>query len=297
MIQRFTLGMRDVMQLIKKQWQQKKRQQTAKTVKKAKREKPKAAKAIQTTGEYFQTARSWVDDIHVTTLVSRNRYKMAFWGMAGLSALLAFCVLVLVPIQHTELVVVHQGQNGYTWLSMTKSHEQIKPDWARTQAEITHYVMTREAYDPLLYSHQANEVDLLSSPQVQSEYQLAQASDNPHAPINVLADKGYRTVIVNDILPLDKATSDGNDPHHHHVNLAQVNYVVVDHLFGQSSTVKTPYSAVVSWEYRGIPADPEHQLMNWDGFTITKFVVQPMNQENQESNNQQAETPANNEDQ
>ena len=224
-------------------------------------------------GEYFQAALHWSDDIYMASLVSRNRYRTAFYGMSGLVALMAVSIAGLVPIQHTELVVVHEGESGYTWLSTTKAGEQPPEDWARTQAEIAHYVQTREAYDPLLYRTQVQEVKLLSSAQVQAEYDLSQSKDQKFSPINVLGAKGYRTVQVNSVLSLDDESQSKNKKDLHS-NLAQVSYLVTDHFLGSSDTISVPYLALVSWETLGVPEDPEQKLRNWDGFTVTKFQTQ-----------------------
>lgn len=230
----------------------------------------------ETDSNYFKAARAWSDDINTVTLISRNRYKTAFFAAFGLCALLVICVTTLVPLQHTELVVVHEGPSGYNWISTTKKYGQLQPNWVRTKSEIANYVVARESYDPLLYRYQTNQVKVLSTPQVQAEYELAQSSDNKAAPINVLGAKGYRTVIINSVLPLDSKSKNKNGVKKH-VNLAQVNYVIVDHLFGQNQTIKTPYTALVSWQYNGTPKDPAKMITDWDGFQITKFIAQPVN--------------------
>ena len=225
------------------------------------------------TGDYFQAARHWSDDIYMASLVSRNRYRTAFYGMSSLVALMAVSIVGLVPLQHTELVVVHEGESGYTWLSTTRAGEQPPVDWDRTQAEIAHYVQTREAYDPLLYRTQVQEVKLFSSAGVQAEYDLSQSKDQKFSPINVLGAKGYRTVQVNSVLRLDDESQSKNKKDLHS-NLAQVSYLVTDHFLGSSDTISVPYLALISWETLGVPEDPEQKLRNWDGFTVTKFQTQ-----------------------
>lgn len=254
-------------------------------IKKAKKEKAhkiKKPEDLKQKKDYFKTAKTWADDIYTSVIVSRNRYKVAFYLMSALVFVLGFCVLILAPMQHTELVIVHEGEGGYTWLSTTKQREKPTMNWARTQSEIAHYVMTRESYDPLMYRYQTHEVRLLSSPEVEAGYELAQSSDNKLSPINMLGAKGYRTVQIQSILPLDsesKNTDEQNQSNQHdlHTNLAQVNFVMVDHIFGQSQTIKMPYTALVSWTYTGVPSDPDDMMRNWDGFTVIKYDAQPKN--------------------
>jgi len=228
------------------------------------------------TANYFQQAKSWADDIYTATIVSRNRYKIAFLSMAGLSMLLTLCICMLIPAQHTELVVVHQGDSGYTWLSITKPHEKLPQNLVRTRAEIAHYVMARESYDPLLYGYQTKDVNLFNTPEIQAEYEMAQDVHNKTAPINLLADKGYRTVLINNIMMLDSRAKNKTKSDKH-VNLAQVDFVVEDHFFDIHRTIKIPYTAIMSWRHEGIPSDAYQKLKNWDGFKVTKYVVQPVN--------------------
>ena len=240
---------------------------------------PKKGKDLKSQKAYFQAARSWADDVYTATIISRNRYKAAFMAMMGLSVILVFCLMVMTPLQRTQLVVVHQGLSGYTWLSTTKRGYKPVPSWVQVQSEIAHYVQTRESYDPMLYSHQTQLVKLLSSSMVFGQYEMTQAGTHKGAPINLLGTKGYRTVTINNILPLDSVTKNikGQVGKPKHVNLAQVNFVVHDHLFGASNVVNTPYTALISWSHTGTPQDPQSLMENWDGFMVTKYVVQLMN--------------------
>ena len=228
------------------------------------------AKSENSISDYFQHANSWADDIYTAMITSRNRYQLAFFACLLLCALLTVCLIILIPTQHTELVVVHEGDSGYVWLSTTQQDAKLPSNWARSKAEIAHYIITRESYDPLLYGYQSNEVKLLSSPQVLNEYEISQDNSNKLAAINLLGSKGYRTVTVNNVLSLNDFQKGKK------VNLAQVDFVIVDHLFGDTQTIKTPYTALVSWQYNHLPTDSQKMLSNWDGFQITKYIIQPV---------------------
>lgn len=246
----------------------------SKVAKDTPKQQAQAAKAKD--AGYFTRASGWADDIYTVTVASRNRYKMAFFAAMGLSAMLTFAVMVLAPMQQVELEIVHQGPSGNAWVSLTKTNQTFTQSWARSQSEIAHYVRTRESYDPILYANQTKEVALLSSQAVYAQYELSQSSTNSSAGINALGAKGYRTIIINNVMQLD-STSKNINGRGNHVNLAQVNFVMVDHLFGQSRTIKIPYMALVSWTYNGVPKTPDKLLRDWDGFSITKYTVQPIN--------------------
>ncbi|MEM9243689.1 MAG: type IV secretion system protein [Pseudomonadota bacterium] len=226
--------------------------------------------------DYFTTAKNWYDDLYTTSLVRVKRYQFAFFVAIGLCALLALAIIVMMPLKAVQLVVVHQGQSGFAWVETVKPNHVIASDWARTQSEIANYVETREGYDPLLYRQQTDQVVLWSSAQVEREYAQTQATKNPQSPINTLGNKGYRTVVVNSILPLDSADQNTKHIKTHH-DLAQVNFVVTDHALASGRVVKRPYSAIIAWRYIGVPATPQARLHNWDGFQVTKYVVHEFN--------------------
>lgn len=225
---------------------------------------------------YFEQASSWADDQYASAIVSRKQYQLAFFATMVLSALLTIAVGTLALNQHTQLVVVHEGDNGYAWVSTAEARQTVPANFARTESEIAHYVRARESYDPVLYPYQTQEVKGQSDDEVYAEYTLSQATTNPTAPIHALGSKGYRTIVVQSILPLD-SESQNTRSHGGHINLVQVDFMAIDHLFGESKTLDTPYTALVSWRYRGVPNNPAELYSNWDDFTVTKYQVEPVN--------------------
>jgi type IV secretory pathway component VirB8 len=236
---------------------------------------------------YFNQAASWADDSYATAIASRHRYQLAWIVSMMLAVLLAIAVSILIFTQQSQLVVVHEGDSGYAWVSTLKPNQTIPINFARTASEIAHYVRARESYDPLLYAYQTQEVKWQSSDAVYADYALSQASTNANAPITVLGAKGYRTVIIQSILPLDNPTeatmttknnsNNDDDNKGSAVNCVQVDFVTVDHVLGESKTIKTPYTALVSWRYAGVPTNPAKLYSDWDGFTVTKYQVEPVN--------------------
>ena len=64
--------------------------------------------------DYFTLAKTWNDDIYTQAVISRNRYKIVFYWAAGLATLLVLSVIMLAPMQHTELVVSQSHCAGKT---------------------------------------------------------------------------------------------------------------------------------------------------------------------------------------
>ena len=213
-------------------------------------------------------AQTWSNDYYGQMLASRNRYRACFMGAGTLCGVLVVALVFVTTRSYVQLVVVHAGSSGYSWVTTVKPDVIISPNWLRTQSEIRRYILAREAFDPFLHDYQEQEVLTFSSDLVRSQYQASMSKKNKYSLINIIGAKGYRTVRVNSILKV------GDDQQH---NLAQVSFVTTDHIFGSNQVIDTTYNALISWQYRGVPKTPEKMLENWDGFTVVRYEAQPEN--------------------
>lgn len=220
---------------------------------------------------YFREARSWHDDIFTNVLVSRNRYKAAFLGAVGLSGLLAVAVVMMLPLQKIELVVVHQNSDGYVWVTTTKPSQKFSHTEAQVKAEIANYVELRESYDPASYYTQGKLVKYFSSEDV--ENQFLQYQTDPNAPIQTLGKSGTRQVSIQGInlLSSDQIPQGITQSS----NVALVTFTVKD-TQSNGGVTSTPYQALISWTWQGEPTDQEASWQNYDGFTITEYQVNPV---------------------
>ncbi len=225
--------------------------------------------------DYFLAARTWADDYYALAIASRHRYQKAFFAVLGFSFLSLLTVIFLVFHEQVQLIVVHEGSSGYEWISSLKPGENTPVSWLKTRAEIARYINARESYDPTLYSYQAREVALMSSPSVFSDYEQAQDSREKNSPVRQFGAGGYRTVKILNVLQID-AVREKPTPGVHHENLAEVSFELEDHVLATNQVVKKLYTAMVSWRYQGVPKDPERLFKNWDGFEVVKYQIQPV---------------------
>ena len=232
------------------------------------------------TQDYFTVAKCWADDRFLSLELSRKRYQIAFLSMSGLVGILVLALIFLLPLKKIQLAIVHEGPSGETWISTLDPGEIPTATWAKTKSELAQYVRVRETYDPILYPYESKQLRWFNNDLVQDEYLSLQDKNNLSGPLNFLGDKGFRTIVINSVVPLDLASK--NTPKEPgHINLAQVNFVATDHYFGQSEdSLKTPYTVLISWGYAGIPSEPSELLANWDGLFISKYQRQVMNIDN-----------------
>ncbi len=228
--------------------------------------------------QYFVQARSWADDLYTSAVISRNRYKLAFFVAMGLAILLVIAVDGLIPTEHLSPLLVEHYQDGRV------SVRPLKQSYAPThqalvESEIVRYVINRESYDPTSYHTQYLLTALLSNRVVGRQYSQEQSTGHKDSPINVLGNHGFRTVHVDSVIFLDSIQKNKGQPQSKqtHHNLAQVNFTIVDHFNNSSRRRAKAYTALVSWAYWGTPSDPKEKWQDWDGFTVTRYTKQQRN--------------------
>lgn len=240
----------------------------------------KSTESVQSASKqnYFTQARSWADDIYTAAIISRNRYQMAFFAAMGLVALSMLALIVLIPLQHTELLLVNHYPDGRVLVEPI--HQPYTPsNPSQVESELIHYVVNRESFAESSYKEQYSLINLLSNNDVSQQYRDTQSSNNPDSPINRLKRDGLRTVHVESVIFLDSVLKNKDKPlsQQTHTNLAEVNFTVSDQI-KNSTLIKThALTVLISWTYRGIPKDPGDRWRNWNGFTVTRYSVEQRN--------------------
>mgnify|MGYP002624746710 CR=1 FL=1 len=239
-----------------------------------------SATAKLSSGEknYFVEARSWADDMYTSAIISRNRYKLAFFAMMGLACLLTIAIDGLIPMQHMEPLLVNHYQDGRVTVQPVKQ-PYAPSNQAQVESEIVRYVVNRESYDPSSYNEQYSLINLMSNNEVAKQYIHDQSTANKRAPINILANKGYRTVHVDSVIFLDSIFHNQGEvkSKQTHHNLAQVNFTITDHFKNSAYKQAKALTVLMSWEYQGMPNNPEDRWRDWDGFTVTHYTITQRN--------------------
>lgn len=223
---------------------------------------------------YFIEARSWADDLYTRAIVTKNRYKLAFYVMAGVTVLLSIAINGLVPLQHLSPLLVEHYEDGH--VTVKPLNDLAKPSSPeQTKSDLVRYVTNRESYHPTSYNAQYSLVDLLSGNDVAITYHRTQSSHNPQAPINQLGSQGYRTVHIESVVFMDADNQNDGKPaaSRTHHNTAEVYFTITDHQRGSAKTHTIPMLAVMSWDYQGMPDNQEDAWRNWNGFTVTHYQV------------------------
>ena len=227
--------------------------------------------------DYFQLARNWADDFYVSMVAARNRWRaVSLYVLTPMILLLLICMTMLIPMQQLQPILINHYQDGYVTATPLQKHHAPK-NQAEVESDIVRYVLSRESYHAFAYKTQYTLVNLLSNNEVAKQYRQAQNAANATSPISRLGENGNESVHIDHILFLDRA--DQSDSNENHKNLAQVTFSKTTTDKKTNHETKSHYTALISWAYYGTPDNPEQAWQNWDGFTVTNYVVQPNHKE------------------
>lgn len=220
----------------------------------------------------LEEAKSFADLSFANELAQMAWYKYASIILLGLCALLSVAIAAMVPLTKTDLVVVHSASNGLVWVDPPRALQATVTS-AQTESELVNYVTARESYSAFSYPYQFRLVNLLSDDKVSKTYLAEQDANNPSSSISMLGDSGTKKVSVESVVFVDSDVLNQHKQKNEkpHQNVAEVNFLVTTTKDGISTSV--PYVALISWVYLGTPSNPEDKWQDWDGFTVTEYVV------------------------
>lgn len=219
--------------------------------------------------DYFVQATHWHDDVYTTILISRNRYQAAFLLAILCVGLLGAAIIAMTPLEKTQMVVVHQQQDGYVWVSTTKASTlDLTQSESQIKQSIADYIRLRESYHPETYRENAQLVKYFSAASV--EHGFLSEQNESDSPVIALGTKQFRT--IKDItVQLLSAETRGKANFVQAKNVALVRFTMVDKEMDGRETKVTHEQAFITYAWQGEPDDPELKLINYNGFTIKSY--------------------------
>lgn len=230
-------------------------------------------------GDYFKQACEWADDRLGGIESSRNRYRLAFLSTMVLCAVLALAISMMMPLKQLEPIMIHHYENGVTVAEQIKK-QRPQATQAQIESDLVRYVNFRESYDMSSYRAQFELIHLLSSSSVALEYDKAQRSSNKESPVNQLGTQNSRSVHVYSVNFIDEErlnTQEQKGKKRNHHDLAEVVFSTKDHNKATGAEIERHFTALIAWNYRGIPSSPDARWNNWNGFEVTRYSVQQRN--------------------
>lgn len=224
---------------------------------------------------YFKEAKDWYFDRYESAEMAANRWFMAFLAAFSVVLLLVGTLFILLPLKTLVPIVIHQNtKTGEVWVSPPKTLK-IPPNSAEVEADITHYIIARENYFLDDLNERFHEVLALSNSRVAKTYVAFESTTNSASLINQLGRRGSRTVHIEDVVFLDRAGTHEIRPFPiPSENLAKVDFTT-ETTDKAGIVQEAAWVATLSWDYRGLPSTQEAAWMNWNGFTVTHYHVEP----------------------
>ncbi len=226
---------------------------------------------------YFKEAREWFYERYAQAHVQSNRWFVACLITVTLLALSLTAFICILPLKTFIPMVVHQNTiTGEVWVTKPPTPYVPETD-AQTQSDIVRYITSRESYSSSDINQRFNLVTLLSDSHIAKTYEAEQSNSNPNAPINILKEKGTRTVKIEDIVFIDKkGLKEIREFKQKSQNLAKVDFITTT--VTPSGATETQYwVATIAWEYKGLPNNQQDAWDNWNGFQVTTYRVDPKN--------------------
>jgi type IV secretory pathway component VirB8 len=214
--------------------------------------KPKLTKQID---DYYKQAQGWAYDCFDSVVVSRNRYKVAFYVMSAFSALLVLAISAMAPFKTVVPIVINTDSSGVSWVQRPYVNQKFTHSLAQIRSEIYHYVQYSESYDTVTNGVREAYVTAMSSDAVFKEYSndlvTNQVAKN-------LGDDGIIKIKIESIQFLPNKN-----------NFAIVRF----RLTQTANNIETSKEEqiMMSWKYTGLPENTDKQFINYDGFTVTSY--------------------------
>ncbi|MEP7131397.1 MAG: type IV secretion system protein [Sphingomicrobium sp.] len=208
---------------------------------------------------YFSAARSWAEG---QTAVSSREAKIAWRvaaGAAAIALLLAFALLLLVPLKSVEpYVLTVDRQTGAVEQAMTVQQGKLSQNEAVIQAQLAGYVIARETFDQTDLAQQYRRVQLLSGPLVARAYVGQMAANNPESPLHTLNPGDTVSVQIRSVSLI--AAGSG-----------LVRFTATRTAAGAASGTARNYIAAIAFGFNGRPLRASDRYDNPLGFQVTRY--------------------------
>ena len=225
---------------------------------------------------YFQKTKSWVDECQADREVTLSWFKLGFGTSMSLNILLVIAVTSLASIQTLVPMLVHHYDNGVVTVDPMKEGV-AEVNQGQIESDIVRYITSRESYDESSYRAQFDLVTQMSNQAVVKEYFSSQSKSSPDNPIKKFGTDIERSIHVYSLNFLDRASKNKNDLTKNHHELVEVTFKVIDKSKSTGQVKETPYNALLSWRYTGMPETPSQRWLNWAGFEVTRYSKQLRN--------------------
>lgn len=214
--------------------------------------------------QYFSQARTFDQD----RLSAAQRSKLLAWSVAGVSSLIAIAsvtaVAFLAPLKTVEPFVIRVDEaTGVPEVMTALTDGQEVYDEAIAKYFLALYVRTREGYSYAARSVIFDHVQIMSGPEVQTEFAAHYNASNPDSPQYIFGKKTKAEVQIRSVSFLD----DG---------LAQVRFYRVTKNEDEDLERRSQWVATLTYTFDGqAEISSQDRMINPLGFVVTDYRADP----------------------
>lgn len=208
---------------------------------------------------YYASAQSWADE---RVEAQRKSLRLAWSAAAGFGALaliLALGIVLMVPLKSVQpYVVTVDRQTGAVEMATTVANGRLTQNEAVIEAQLANYVRVRETFDATDLADNYRRVQLMSAPDVRSEYIAAMAASNPASPLRTLSPGDTLSVRIKSVSLLSRTS-------------ALVRFDVSRTMPGSRGATTSSYVGAISFGFSDKPLRAADRFDNPLGFQVTRY--------------------------
>jgi len=211
--------------------------------------------------QYFEDGKTWDQEIFANMHQSRNRAWLVATFCMATSMILAFAIIIMLPLRTFEpYVVTVDKSNGYVEVTRGLNAGNLTQDEAITQSNIVRYISARESYNPAVLREDYDFVALMSGGQALKEYQQLWAGKNPDNPSVKLGQKASIDIKIMSVAFLNDKTATVRFQREQREN---------------DQTRISQWNAVIEFKYVQKPMKMDDRFYNPLGFQVMTYRLNP----------------------
>lgn len=222
-----------------------------------------------TTESYYDTAKSWHDDIIHAKNQQITIYRLLSMGVFACLVLAIICITSLVTRETVQpFLALMDKRTGEVTTPVRLNTQSLSDNWNMVRHFVRNYVQDRENYNFLNLNEPYKNLVSMSSPSVMTQIDHAIRPElNPESPINTLGQNQYISVVIHTISKM----SNNN-------KLLDVRFTTNTINVADNKIMKTQeWRTVMRWELINKKRSPQEWDTNPLGFTVTLYDKQPIN--------------------
>ena len=208
---------------------------------------------------YYAQSESWAQDIQGSLRASRRRAFLVAGAAAFIAILEAIALVALMPLKTVvPYTITVDRQTGYIQTAQGIQPGALSQDVAVIQAFLAQYVLARETFDVTDLQANYQKVAAWTSGPARDQYVRAMQRANPQSPVNVNDPATVVKITIKSISLLSRTS-------------ALVRFDAERDRSAAATPERTPYTAVIGFQFSGAPMRTDDRFLNPLGFQVTAY--------------------------